>query len=75
MRRIFYSRFGGPEFCSLNTRPFPSLAPDRSGSGWPSCGVNPIDFKTRSGLGFVSQTLGQRFHLCPVMMSAAWWTP
>ena len=30
-----------------------------------SCGVNPIDFKTRSGLGFVSQTLGQRFHFVP----------
>ena len=27
--------------------------------------MNPIDFKTRSGLGFVSQTLGQRFHFVP----------
>ena len=33
MRRIFYSRFGGPEFCSLEHTAIPQLAPDRSGSG------------------------------------------
>ena len=31
--------------------------------------MNPIDFKTRSGLGFVSQTLGQRFHFVPGYVS------
>ena len=35
MRRIFYSRFGGPEVLQLEHTAIPSLAPDRSGSGWP----------------------------------------
>ena len=74
MRRIFYSRFGGPRFCSLNTRPFPS-GPGQIRVRVAGCGVNPIDFKTRSGLVLCPKPSASVFILCPVMMSAAWWTP
>ena len=35
MRRIFYSRFGGPEVLQLEHTAIPQPGPDRSGSGWP----------------------------------------
>ena len=37
MRRIFYSRFGGPEVLQLEHTAIPQQPwpPDRSGSGWP----------------------------------------
>ena len=65
MRRIFYSRFGGPEVLQLEHTAIPQPGPGQIRVRVAGCGVNPIDFKTRSGLGFVSQTLGQRFHFVP----------
>lgn len=65
MRRIFYTRFGGPDVLQLEHIPIPSPGPGQVRVRVAGIGVNPIDFKTRSGLGFVSQRLGQRFHFVP----------
>ena len=65
MRRIFYSRFGGPEVLQLEHTAIPQPGPGQIRVRVAGIGVNPIDFKTRNGLGFVSQALGQRFHFVP----------
>lgn len=65
MRRIFYSRFGGPEVLQFEQMDVPMPAPGQVRIRVAGIGLNPIDFKTRRGLGFVSQSLGQRFHFVP----------
>lgn len=65
MRQIFYSRFGGPDVLQLEHVAIPQPGPGQVRVRVAGCGVNPIDFKTRSGLGFVSQLLGQHFHFVP----------
>lgn len=65
MRRIFYTRFGGPDVLQLEHVPIPQPGPGQVRVRVAGIGINPIDFKTRSGLGFVSQMLGQRFHFVP----------
>ena len=75
MRRIFYSRFGGPGFCSLNTA-IPQPGPGQIRVRVAGCSVNPSISKPAVDWVLCPKTLGQRFSiLCPVMMSAAWWTP
>ena len=65
MRRVFYNRFGGPEVLELE-----QFEPAQPGVGEvrlkvAGCGLNPIDYKTRLGLGFVSQQLRESFHFVP----------
>ncbi len=65
MRHIFYSRFGGPEVLQQAQTDLPQPGPGQLRIRVAGIGLNPIDFKTRQGLGFVSQSLGQRFHFVP----------
>lgn len=65
MRRVFYSRFG--EANVLEVEKFDQASPGSGEVGIQvvGCGLNPIDFKTRLGHGFVSQQLGDNFHFVP----------
>ena len=65
MRQIFYTRFGGPDVLQLGHAEIPEPAPGQVLLKVAGCGLNPIDFKTREGKGFVSQTLGQHFRFVP----------
>lgn len=65
MRCICYRRFGGPEVLQLDEVPLPQPGPGEIRVRVAGCGVNPIDFKTRAGLGFVSQVLGAAFTFVP----------
>jgi len=65
MRSIVYSRFGGPEVLTLAQGDEPLPGPDQVRIRVAGCGVNPIDYKTRQGLGFVSQVLGTQFQFVP----------
>ena len=65
MRSIVYSRFGGPEVLTLAQGDDPQPGPDQVRIRVAGCGVNPIDYKTRRGLGFAAQALGDHFHFVP----------
>lgn len=65
MQRIFYSRFGGPDVLQIEQAPVPEPGPGQVLLRVAGAGLNPIDFKTRSGAGFVSQALGSAFHFVP----------
>jgi NADPH2:quinone reductase len=65
MRTIRYSRFGGPEVLELHEVAMPEPGPGQVRLRVAGAGVNPIDCKTRAGLGFVAQTLGSPFAFVP----------
>lgn len=65
MRCICYRRFGGPDVLQPDQIPLPQPGPGEIRVRVAGCGVNPIDFKTRAGLGFVSQVLGTGFTFIP----------
>ena len=64
MRRIFYFPLRRPRVLQLEHLAIPHW-PRTDPGPVAGCGVNPIDFKTRSGLGFVSQTSASVFIFVP----------
>lgn len=65
MRCIRYTRFGGPEVLELHEAPLPQPAAGQVRLRVAGCGLNPIDYKTRSGLGWAAQALGSDFRFVP----------
>lgn len=65
MRCICYRQFGGADVLQLGEVPLPPPGPGDIRVRVAGCGVNPIDVKTRAGLGFVSQMLGAGFSFVP----------
>lgn len=65
MQCICYSRFGGPEVLELCDVELPEPGPGQVRLRVAGAGVNPIDYKTRAGLGFAAQALGSTFHFTP----------
>jgi NADPH:quinone reductase-like Zn-dependent oxidoreductase len=51
MRAVVLDRFGGPEVLAVGQRPMPEPLPTEIRVRVAAAGVNPIDFKTRSGQG------------------------
>src|SRR3990167_760221 len=65
MQCICYSRFGGPEVLELCDVELPEPGPGQVRLRVAGAGVNPIDYKTRAGLGFAAQALGTQFQFTP----------
>ena len=65
MRCIRYSHFGGPDVLEWCEVPLPEPGPGQVRLRVAGAGVNPIDYKTRSGLGFAAQALGASFAFVP----------
>ncbi len=65
MRCVRYTRFGGPEVLELHEAPLPQPAVGQVRLKVAGCGLNPIDYKTRSGLGWAAQALGSEFSFVP----------
>lgn len=65
MRCIRYTRFGGPEVLELHEAPLPQPGAGQVRLKVAGCGLNPIDYKTRSGLGWAAQALGSDFSFVP----------
>lgn len=67
MQRIVINQFGGPEVMSLETvaRPLPGLTEVVVETAY--AGLNPIDLKTRQGLGWAAAAIGKRglWPFCP----------
>ncbi|MGP4110019.1 NADP-dependent oxidoreductase [Streptomyces sp. 4N509B] len=49
MRAVFYRRYGGPEVLELGELPMPKVGPDSVLVRVAAAGVNPVDWKARSG--------------------------
>lgn len=65
MRCIRMTRFGGPEVLELHEAPLPLPGPGQVRLKVAGAGVNPVDYKTRSGLGWAAQALGSAFSFVP----------
>ena len=61
MKAIQFREFGGPEVLTLVDLPDPHPAPDQVRVAVRAVGVNPIDWKVRSGMmgGELPQTTGR----------------
>lgn len=65
MRRIVYDRFGEPDQLRLEPAAIPEPGPDEVCVRVAGAGLNPIDWKTRKGLGFAAQQIESRFPWTP----------
>lgn len=65
MRRIVYEAFGEAEVIHLVRAPVPEPGPNDVRLQVVAAGLNPIDWKTRRGLGFVAQQIGDKLPWTP----------
>ena len=57
MRHVIYDRFGGPEVLQVVQSPVPAPAGGQVLVRVHGAGMNPIDWKTRKGLGFAARQI------------------
>ncbi len=65
MRRVIVPEFGEADVLDLVEAPEPEPAADEVRIRVHSAGVNPIDYKTRQGLGFVAQAIREKLPWTP----------
>jgi len=65
MRQVVITRFGDPGVLELVEAPVPEPAEGEVLVSVHSAGINPIDFKTRSGQGFVASVIRDRLPWVP----------
>jgi NADPH:quinone reductase-like Zn-dependent oxidoreductase len=63
MRVVSQDRYGGPEVLRLSERPVPEPTPTQVRVRVQAAGVNPVDWKTRSGGGMAGMLAGPPFVL------------
>ena len=65
MHKIAIASFGGPDVLHLQEAPDPEPGPGEVRLRVASAGINPIDWKTRDGKGFVAQAIADRLPWTP----------
>lgn len=65
MKRLVYPAFGAPEVLRLDEAPLPEPAADQVRVRVSAAGLNPIDWKTRKGLGFAARQIEAHLPWCP----------
>ncbi|ABC27234.1 NADPH:quinone reductase and related Zn-dependent oxidoreductase [Hahella chejuensis KCTC 2396] len=65
MKIVQISEFGDPSTLRLTEAKIPTPTPNQALIKVRACGVNPIDFKTRRGLGFVAEKVKTRMPWTP----------
>ncbi|HLV78462.1 MAG TPA: NADP-dependent oxidoreductase [Marinobacter sp.] len=65
MRHVIYSEFGGPDVLQLAESPVPQPGEGELVVRIHGAGLNPIDWKTRKGLGFAARQIESRLPWTP----------